>query len=862
MKRTALIFLCFLVSCVALGQELTGIITNNNGEVLPYASVYVEETQSGATTNSQGYFEIGIPAGTYHVVFQYLGYETVRKTIDLGMQSVNINVVMKSHAVQLQDVEVRAGKEDPAYTIMRKAIAKAPFHLNELDRYTAQVYLKGSGRLLDVPFFVPRSKLEEFGIDSNNAFVSETVTNVEFLRPNTYKQHVISTRTSGGDGVPDPVGFIFASFYEPEIGGVVSPLSPKSFATYRFKYINSFVDNDQTINKIAVIPRSKGDNVVEGYIYLIEGSWSIYQLNLVTYFEGFRIEIKSVFQPIENKVWMPVSTNFYGEGSYLGFDLEFKYISNMQNYQIEINKDLDFEVEVVDEKIEKELAKQLKEIEKLDAQMDTSQPTADTTKGPSKKETKMTRKQLAKMLKEYEKEQVVEQPEQEYVAENYELVIDSMATKRDSAYWAGMRTVPLDTHEINGFKVLDSIAIAEKEKAKNDSVKANSFSPFELFFGTTIYKNDTSRLNAQIPVDFNTVDGFKVGGMLTYTRNLKDSNKWFSQIRGDYAIDRKVVMGKWLNHYTFGERLHRKRIQLEAGSYSQQFNVKEPVSNPINALMSLLFVENYMKLYQNNYIQGYYVHNTGPKFRFQVGAGVSQRSQLYNSTNFSVFTYHDRAYTANAPINQERAIDFLNHTAVNISGKVFFKPWQKIRVYNGRKQLIRHSSPTFWLGGHFTQNDTYTNSVLASVGGQHHIKVKGERRLKVNYEGGYFLSAPSTFVDYKHFMGNESPFTKTNPVDAYRMLPYYYYSTSSGYVNTFVNYEFRRLALTQLMFMRLTGVKECLFANYLYNDYNQLHYVELGYGLNNLFRIFKAEVVTNNLNDPFTNWALRIGIAF
>lgn len=126
---------------------------------------------------------------------------------------------------------------------------------------------------------------------------------------------------------------------------------------------------------------------------------------------------------------------------------------------------------------------------------------------------------------------------------------------------------------------------------------------------------------------------------------------------------------------------------------------------------------------------------------------------------------------------------------------------------------------------------------------------------------GYFVQAPNTFVDFKHFMGNESPFTLTNPVEAYRMLPYYYYSTSKGYLNAFINYEFRRLTVTQFAFARMTGIRENLFVNYLYNDFNQFHYAEFGYGLNNLFRVFKLEAVTNTINPAFTNWALRIGIA-
>ena len=54
----------------------------------------------------------------------------------------------------MQEVEVRAGKEDPAYTIIRKAIAKSKFHRLQVQHYSARVYVKGAGRVKDVPFLL------------------------------------------------------------------------------------------------------------------------------------------------------------------------------------------------------------------------------------------------------------------------------------------------------------------------------------------------------------------------------------------------------------------------------------------------------------------------------------------------------------------------------------------------------------------------------------------------------------------------------------------------------------------------------------------------------------------------------------
>ena len=53
-----------------------------------------------------------------------------------------VNVTLKTQVTMLQTVTVKAGDEDPAYTIMRKAIAKAKYHLQQLDSYSARVYIR------------------------------------------------------------------------------------------------------------------------------------------------------------------------------------------------------------------------------------------------------------------------------------------------------------------------------------------------------------------------------------------------------------------------------------------------------------------------------------------------------------------------------------------------------------------------------------------------------------------------------------------------------------------------------------------------------------------------------------------------
>lgn len=68
---------------------------------------------------------------------------------------------------------------------------------------------------------------------------------------------------------------MLASFYDPTVGDAVSPLSPKAFGYYKFEYEGSFREGDLEVNRIKVIPRSYGEGVFKGKIYIIENTWAI-----------------------------------------------------------------------------------------------------------------------------------------------------------------------------------------------------------------------------------------------------------------------------------------------------------------------------------------------------------------------------------------------------------------------------------------------------------------------------------------------------------------------------------------------------------------------------------------------------------
>ncbi len=134
---SSLIFLSWSVSLFAGG--IRGTIRAEDGSILTYATIFVKQTGTGTTTNENGFYELTLSPGRYEIVYQYLGYETLVRSVDISDSFVPIDVILKTQVTVLQTVTVKAGNEDPAYTIMRKAIAKANYHRNHLDGYEARV---------------------------------------------------------------------------------------------------------------------------------------------------------------------------------------------------------------------------------------------------------------------------------------------------------------------------------------------------------------------------------------------------------------------------------------------------------------------------------------------------------------------------------------------------------------------------------------------------------------------------------------------------------------------------------------------------------------------------------------------------
>jgi len=155
MKRILLFTLSFFYLINSQAQEkftLSGYIKDAaNGEGLIGVSIYVQELKTGTQTNPYGFYSLTLPKGNYNLVFTYIGYEKVNKTIDLQTQDQKFDLELKDDSKVLQEIVVTTKKADDNVKSLEmsvnkidiKTIQKMPALLGEVDIIKSIQYLPG-----------------------------------------------------------------------------------------------------------------------------------------------------------------------------------------------------------------------------------------------------------------------------------------------------------------------------------------------------------------------------------------------------------------------------------------------------------------------------------------------------------------------------------------------------------------------------------------------------------------------------------------------------------------------------------------------------------------------------------------------
>ena len=89
--RNIVVLFLALISTVAWAQTVSGTVTDENNQPLPGATVIVQGTKNGTSTNFDGNYQINADQGQT-LVFSYVGYATQNVVVNSATHDVQLSL--------------------------------------------------------------------------------------------------------------------------------------------------------------------------------------------------------------------------------------------------------------------------------------------------------------------------------------------------------------------------------------------------------------------------------------------------------------------------------------------------------------------------------------------------------------------------------------------------------------------------------------------------------------------------------------------------------------------------------------------------------------------------------------------------
>lgn len=813
--------LLLLLSTLFSFAQIKGTITDNKNNPIAFANIYVKDTYISTTSNDLGRYELNLKTpGTYVILYQYLGYKTEKKVVEVTKTAQTIDVTLIEEEIHLDEVVIDK-KYNPAIEIIKNAIANRKENANKTAKFKADFYSRGIFRVKNLPKTIMGQKLDFFDeiIDSTRSgilYLSETVSKVTFQKPDKLKEVIIASKVSGNDN-----GFSFNSaaqanfdFYENYLDfdvKIISPIADNGFNYYRYKFDGSFADeNNKIINKIKVTPKRITEPAMEGYIYIVDDSWEIYAvdlsitgsqmqnpaLNKLTLKQNYSYNTKT-------KIWTKNTQTIDFEAGMLGININGRFTYVFSNFEF-----------------------------------------------PQQFEKKTF---TAEVLK-----------------------FEENANKKEESFWNTIRPVPLTSEESGDYLKKDALQTKKKSKPYLDSIdnKRNKFRFSDIIMGyghTNSFKKRYFNYEGPLlSTSFNTVQGWKTQiGLSYYTRNEEKRTYTRVGTKLDYGFSENKLRATINYSHKFNNN-NNATLFLNGGSSVNQFNSSNPISNVVNTTSSLLFKNNFMKLYEKNFIAANFGREIINGLNLNVNLEYSERKPLWNTTDQSIVKTDD-IYSSNNPSLPYDYITpaFEKHNLVKgtILAKIQFGQHYWTRP-DGKFNIGNDDYPTLWLGYEkgFSASDKKYEYDLLSARVTHEIAVGNKGNLKFNIKGGKFFNAENiSFVDYKHFNGNQTHITGGDGyTNLFNNLPYYSASTNDSFLEFHTEHNDKGYLMNKIPLLNKLQSQLVLGFHNLAIP-NRTPYQEFSIGLDNLgygkFRLFRIDYVRSYQNG-YRGDAVIFGLKF
>ena len=793
MKRIIWLFLLSLVTILSFAQSFKGTVTDTDGKPVPYAALYLREMKSGLTTDEHGRFQTKLSAGQYTCEVSSLGFISQTFTFQMLNRDYEKDIVLAERTYSLPEVNITKGNEDPAYAVMRKAIARAPYYRTQIKSYTAGTYLKGTGKGTAIPAVLKLSK--EVRKDAKEwlgkLFVLEQQQIVNFTAPNVWNNKVLANKNSFPEEIGVDMGITTINLYTPELFGKVSPLNKNAFSYYRFKLDACFVEEGQMINKIRVIPKKDDSRLLEGDLFIVEDLWCISAADVNVRATGLKAKIKITCKEVQSSVFLPVSITTSSTIDIMGFKAEASYLAAIHYREV-----------------------------KTDIQPETS---TDKTTKP------VTANAVAQPKKhKFERPARIGRKDTQ---------VDSLADKRDSLYWTTIRSVPLRLDEVQSYQyeeekiALKDLSPGEKSEKKTAVRQVLN----TIMWGKTFRTSNKNAwltlpgLSAYIP-EYNLVDGFWLGVKLKTGVKLSESSTLRFVPSFYYTTARKNWIGQGELTLDYAPR-NRGYLSLSGGLLSADYNSESGESRLINSMSSSLFGHNHLKLYENTFFTVDHAIEPANGLLFSSSLSWQRRKMLDNHIRKSWFK---RDAEPNIPENTAFR-PMPENDILKASFELEYTPAHYYHMSQGKKVYEASRYPTFALkydrAFPMSGSRYLTSYHLMQFSAKQKIEFGMFNRLHWSVNAGSFFDAKNLqFPDFKHFASTRILVTERSFDTGFSLLDNYVLSTNTRWAQANVSWYTPYLLLKHLPFLSRKAFDEALHLRSIV-IYGGRPYTEIGYSI-------------------------------
>ncbi len=789
-KKLLLLISFVTLSLGALAQqfEVKGKITDSDGQPIPFVSVFIKGTTKGVSANAEGSYSINVDRGIVTLTFTIVGFKTATQSIDVS-SNTTLNQTLQTEQFTLNSVVIKANGEDPAYRIVRNAIKNRKAYLEEVFAYSSDVYIKGMQKLVGAPKkFFGRDIQKTLNLDTNRngiLYLSESQSKFSYMKPDRIKEEMISSKISGRNNA-----FSFNKASDMRINFYENLLLENSGLSAR-SFVSPIADNAMFYYKYKLLGKTE------------EGGLTINKIEVSP-----RRKNDPVFRGIiyiADDTWRLMGTDLNltkDAGVNLIDTLNIaQHFIKIDKYYMPGNLRFQFNGNVFGFKFQ------------------------------------------GYFISFYSNYNINPKFEKGYFTPEI-LKITKAVNKKDSAYWANNRPIPLTEEERKDYIKKDSIALRMQSKTYLDSVeKANNNFTLGKIFVTSYQIND--RYNKRYytfdplvqSLFYNTVEGFAIKYGVTYRKQYENNKYLFIRPQARYGFANKRFTAN-VNAYYYYDPTKRAGISLGFGNEIADLNNYGSMSLLSNTLNTLLFERNYPKFYKRDFVTIGTQRELATGLQASLSVDYSNNHALTNSTLYKIRDYKDREFTSNNPLKpNDDAPFFADYKSTSVTATLTYTIGQKYitrpdaKIYTEAKYprlSLRYKKGLDGVFGGQTDYDLITFEAYQERIG---LGLFGYTSFVVG--AGKFLNSNKLFYpEFKHFRGNNAMFFPPN-LRKFRFLDFYQYSTNQHYFEAHLEHNFSGFILNKIPLLRKLKLEEVVGINYLTQP-EKKNYTEYYFGIQRL----------------------------